>query len=108
MSEKGYDDMFDARAFRAAKHRAPQGPPKLWPKSVSELRTCTSFASQGMGALDDGDRYLEHKVSAAGTPAVKQTGAAKPKSAFAAKKKQAPMLSQQPRVSQSWASTSSA
>ena len=57
MGDQGFDDQFNDRVFRTTFHNSKQYRPRLWPKSVSEMRPYTSYANQGM---TDNDMDISH------------------------------------------------
>jgi hypothetical protein len=48
-TETGFDDQFDDGLFQTAVHNGRRERPDMWPKSVSEMRTSTTFTDHGMG-----------------------------------------------------------
>lgn len=47
-SDQGYDDQFDGGLFRVGLHASARAQPRMWPKSVSEMRRHTSYGGQGL------------------------------------------------------------
>jgi hypothetical protein len=45
---QGFDDQFNDGLFRASLHTSKLTRPRMWPKSVSEMRNYTSYGSEGM------------------------------------------------------------
>jgi hypothetical protein len=81
MSEKSYDDQFDGPAFAMSQSLMRLKGPKRWPKSVSQMRSRTSYAAQGISGLSNGDAAFDYKMNSA--PAAVQTFAAPIKMASA-------------------------
>ena len=52
---QGFDDQFNDGLFRTSLNNTRLERPRMWPKSVSEMRHHTEYGSQGMtGAPDTG------------------------------------------------------
>lgn len=48
MDAVGYDDQFNDGLFRSTLNASRLERPRMWPKSVSEMRHHTSYGGQGM------------------------------------------------------------
>ena len=63
--DQGYDDQFNDGLFRTTYHTSKQERPKMWPKSVSEMRHHTSYGGQGMARSNDAaySEYMDRRAS---------------------------------------------
>jgi hypothetical protein len=48
MGDEGFDDQFDDGLFRTNRNNSALRRPRMWPKSVSEMRGKTNYGGQGM------------------------------------------------------------
>jgi hypothetical protein len=51
--DQGFDDQFNDGLFRTSLNNTRLERPRMWPKSVSEMRQHTSYGGQGMSSNHD-------------------------------------------------------
>ncbi len=52
MGDQGFDDQFNDGLFVTSLHTSIRQRPRMWPKSVSEMRGHTDYGNQGMNDWD--------------------------------------------------------